>query len=173
MDGAKFWRLLADYTMMHTSKWRVMASRSTFYPNLTDSDLAPFLIDGLGELWVAENGCGDEQWTEQPSLGGPAWTDTPQSGYRYNHATFMDLVLSGVVGLQPHANGTLLVNPLVPAATLPWWAADGVALHGKIVSVRFDADGSHYNSSAGLEVLVNGATAASSPALKPLVVQLR
>ena len=37
-----------------------------------------------------------------------------------NHATFMDLVLSGVVGLQPAPNGSLTVTPLVPAATLPW-----------------------------------------------------
>ena len=172
MDGGRFWAMLFDYTAMHTPKWKVMSSRSTFYANLTESDVAQFLIEGLGELWVAENGCGDDQWTKQPQLGGPAWTDTATNGYRYNHATFMDLVLSGVVGLQPAPNGSLTVNPLVPAATLPWWAADGVALHGKIVSVVFDADGSHYNQGAGIKVLVNGATAASSPVLEPLTVQL-
>ena len=32
-------------------------------------------------------------------------------GYRYNHATFDDLVLSGVVGLLPSADRTLTVNP--------------------------------------------------------------
>ena len=88
--------------------------------------------------------------------------------YRYNHCTFMDLVLSGVVGLQPKSNGTLVVNPLVPATALPWWAADGIALHGQIVTVVFDADGSHYNAGAGLRVMVNGATVASSPILKPV-----
>ena len=84
----------------------------------------------------------------------------------------MDLVLSGVVGLQPKPNGTLVVNPLVPATSLPWWAADGVALHGKIVTVVFDADGTHYKAGAGLRVMVNGVVAASSPTLKPLTVQL-
>jgi hypothetical protein len=176
MDGSKFWALLGDYTAMHTSKWKVMSSRSSFYPNLTNSDVAQYLMDGLGEHWVAENGCGDEQWTKwnhnSSTVGGPAWTDIATNGYRYNHATFMDLVLSGVVGLQPKPNGTLVINPLVPAALLPWWAADGVVLHGKTVTVVFDADGSHYKSGAGLKVLVNGATAASSPTLSPLVVQL-
>ena len=172
MDGGRFWAMLFDYTAMHTPKWKVMSSSTTFYANLTESNVAQFLIEGLGELWVAENGCGDDQWTRQPQLGGPAWTDGATEGYRYNHATFMDLVLSGVVGLQPAPNGSLTVNPLVPAATLPWWAADGVALHGKIVSVVFDADGSHYNKGAGLKVLVNGVTAAASPVLKPLTVQL-
>ena len=84
----------------------------------------------------------------------------------------MDLVLSGVVGLQPKANGSLTVNPLVPATILPWWAADGVALHGSIVSVVFDADGSHYNTGVGIRVLVNGTTVASSLVLKRLTVQL-
>ena len=70
------------------------------------------------------------------------------------------------------SNGTLVVNPLVPAASLPWWAADGVALHGKIVTVVFDADGSHYKTGAGLKVMVDGATVASAPILKRLVVQL-
>ena len=84
----------------------------------------------------------------------------------------MDLVLSGVVGLQPSQNGTLLVNPLVSPTTLPWWAADGVSLHGKIITVVFDVDGMHYMAGAGLKVMVNGALAASSPTLKPLAVQL-
>jgi hypothetical protein len=82
LDGAKFWSMLGDYTTMHTSKWKVMSSSSTFYSNLSSSPVAKYLMDGLGELWVAENGCGDERWTRQTNLGGPAWTDTPTNGYR-------------------------------------------------------------------------------------------
>ena len=74
LDGAKFWSMLGDYTTMHTSKWKVMSSSSTFYSNLSSSPVAKYLMDGLGELWVAENGCGDERWTRQTNLGGPAWT---------------------------------------------------------------------------------------------------
>ena len=84
----------------------------------------------------------------------------------------MDLVLSGVVGLVPSANGTLIVNPLVPADVLPWWAADGMLLHGRVISVLFDADGKHYNKGAGLQVLVDGVKAASAPTLSKLVVNL-
>eukprot|EP01043_Picozoa_sp_COSAG02_P126721 COSAG02_NODE_64004_length_261_cov_1.567901_1_plen_66_part_00 len=65
-----------------------------------------------------------------------------------------------------------MVNPLVSPRSLAWWAADGISLHGKIVSVVFDADGTHYNAGAGLKVMVNGATAATSPTLRPLTVQL-
>ena len=80
----------------------------------------------------------------------------------------MDIVLSGVVGLQPFANGTLLVNPLAPTTDLPWWAVDGVLLHGRIVAVTFDVDGSHYNKGKGIRVLVDGTVAATAPAMLPL-----
>lgn len=43
-----------------------------------------------------------------------------------------------------HSNGTLMVNPLVPASEMTYWAADGVALHGKTVTVFYDADGTKY-----------------------------
>ena len=70
----------------------------------------------------------------------------------------MDLVLSGVVGLQPHSNGTLVVNPLVPQTDsgLTFFAADGIALHGRVVTVVFDKDGTKYNKGKGLTVLVDG-----------------
>jgi hypothetical protein len=57
---------------------------------------------------------------------------------------------------------------------LPWWTVDGVALHNKIVSVVFDADGTHYHRKGGkgLAVLVNGVVVATSPTLAPLTVQL-
>jgi hypothetical protein len=101
---------------------------------------AQYLFDGAGieQFWVAETGCGDDHFSDNPTNPTPpAWTDRAGDGYRYNHATFMDLVLSGVVGLQPHANGTLVVNPLVPTTELTYWAADGIALHGKMVTVFF------------------------------------
>ena len=143
------------------------------YANLTHSNVAKWLFNGLGELWVAEAGCGDKTFTKPAGLPGPGWTDSATRGYRYNHATFVDLVLSGVVGLQPRANGTLLVNPLVPAGVLPWWAVDGVAIHHKIVSALFDLDGSHYpDAPKGLTVLVDGVVAASVPTLAPVTIQL-
>lgn len=80
--------------------------------------------------------------------------------------------VSGVAGLRPFSNGTLVVSPIVPAAELPWWAVDGVLLHGRIVSVAFDADGSKYGAGAGLRVLVDGKIAASSAGLARLSVDL-
>jgi hypothetical protein len=86
LSSPRFWSLLYDYAAMHTPKWKVMSSSSTFFSNLSNSSVSQYLMDGLGELWVAENGCGDERWTPKrgrtDTLGGPAWTDTPTNGYR-------------------------------------------------------------------------------------------
>ena len=137
----------------------------------TSPDTAPWLFNGTGNLWLAESGCADGG-DAAAGLTGPLWTDVATQGYRYNHATFNDLVLSGVVGLQPHPNGTLVVNPLIPAVALPWWAVDGVALHGRIVTVAFDAGGDQRYGAKGLQIWVDGKLAGSSAAGKSVTVQL-
>ena len=77
-----------------------------------------------------------------------------------------------VVGLIPSANGSLVVNPLVPAEALPWWAADGMVLHGRVVSVLFDADGKKYGKGAGLKVWLDGKVVAQAETMRKLTVQL-
>ena len=45
-------------------------------------------------------------------------------------------------------------------------------MHGKIISVSFDLDGSHYKQGKGLQVFVDGKLAKSSPMMAKLEVQL-
>jgi len=173
MSPMGFWTLLKQYAYSHSPEWSVVSDAGGFYQNLSTSDVAKYLINGTGitDFWIAEVGCGDNA-TSDGFYKQPAWTDSATEGYRYNHATFMDLVLSGVVGLQPSETGLLVINPLVPAQALPWWTADGVLLNGHIVSIQFDLDGTHYKNSAGLKVWVDGVMAKSSPTLTKLTVQL-
>ncbi len=46
----------------------------------------------------------------------------------YNHSTFCDLVISGLVGLVPRADDTVEVDPLVPADAWDWFCLDDCAL---------------------------------------------
>ncbi|HEX2130962.1 MAG TPA: glycosyl hydrolase family 65 protein, partial [Actinophytocola sp.] len=71
----------------------------------------------------------------------------------YNHSTFTDLVISGLVGLRP--GDRLTVNPLVPAS---WdhFALENVPYRGHNVTVLWDRDGSRYGQGAGLRVYVDG-----------------
>ena len=83
----------------------------------------------------------------------------------YNHSTFDDLVLSGLIGLRPQSGGALRVQPLVPAS---WdhYAAENVPYHGHNVTVLWDRDGSHYHQGAGMRIYLDGRLARSSATLK-------
>lgn len=85
----------------------------------------------------------------------------------YFHSSFVDLVVTGLVGLRPSAGDTLALDPLAPA-DWPWFALDGVRYHGRDVTVLWDRDGSRYGRGAGLAVLVDGIEMARRPDLGPL-----
>ena len=87
----------------------------------------------------------------------------------YNHSTFDDLVLSGLLGLRPQTGPLLRIQPLVPAR---WdhYAVENVPYHGHNVSVLWDRDGSHYGQAPGMHVYVDGRLVRSSRTLKQLLV---
>ena len=87
----------------------------------------------------------------------------------YNHSTFNDNVISGLIGLRGQPNDTLLVNPLAPASW-NYFALENAPYHGHNVSVLWDRTGGRYNRGAGLRVFVDGHPAASRRTLGALVV---
>jgi hypothetical protein len=94
--------------------------------------------------------------------------DQERSRY-YNHSTFCDLIISGLVGLRPHAENIIEVNPLIPEGQWDWFCLDNILYHGKIVTIFWDSSGKHYNRGKGLHVLVNGKEVASSDKLERIV----
>jgi hypothetical protein len=97
--------------------------------------------------------------------------------HHYNHSGFVDLIISGMVGIRPRADDVLEVDPLVPHdPSAPgfqrWFALQDVPYHGRRVSVVFDADGSHYHRGAGLSVLVDGRMVAHAVGLGRVTVPL-
>jgi hypothetical protein len=95
--------------------------------------------------------------------------------HHYFHSGFIDLVMTGVVGIRPRADDVLEVNPLIPATgrdTLKWFRAANVPYHGHLVTVTWDADGSHFGGGAGLRVEAEGREIARSTTLKRIGVAL-
>jgi len=78
-----------------------------------------------------------------------------ERGKDYNHSTFCDLVIAGLCGIVPRADGTVELKPLAPAAW-DWWCVDGVRYHGHDLTVLFDRDGTRYNRGKGLVALLDG-----------------
>jgi hypothetical protein len=79
----------------------------------------------------------------------------PRSFY-YNHSTFADLLITGVIGLVPRADQVLEINPLLPVNTWAWFCLDNVRYRGHDVTILWDRDGTRYGRGAGLQVFADG-----------------
>ena len=89
----------------------------------------------------------------------------------YNHSTFTDLVINGLIGLRPQIGDTLTIKPLVPAS---WdhFALENVPYHGHNISVAYDRPGTYYGIGTGLRIFVDGTQVASRAVVAPLQVQV-
>jgi hypothetical protein len=97
--------------------------------------------------------------------------DQERSRY-YNHSTFNDLIITGLVGLRPRADEKIEVNPLIPENKWDWFCLDKVFYHGKMLTIIWDKTGKKYNRGKGLIVLVNGKEAGRSECLEKLICEL-
>lgn len=95
----------------------------------------------------------------------------PRSRY-YNHSTFADLLITGVVGLRPRADDVVDLQPLLPAGTWRWFCLDGVRYHGRMLTVLWDRDGTKFGHGAGLVLYVDGKELARRSQLGPLSARL-
>lgn len=86
-----------------------------------------------------------------------AWLmgDRERSRY-YNHSTFNDLMITGIAGLRPQADGSIVVNPLVPKGRWDYFCLDNVNYHGHVITIIWDKDGQRYHQGKGLMLLVDG-----------------
>lgn len=74
----------------------------------------------------------------------------------YNHSTFVDNVLAGLLGLRGQSDDSLVVNPL---ANYDSFAVENVRYHGRDIAVIWDRDGSNFGRGQGLTVYVDGKAA--------------
>lgn len=89
----------------------------------------------------------------------------------YFHSGYVDLVITGVVGLRPRADDSVEVNPLAPD-DWPYFALDGVGYHGHDLSIVWDRDGSRYHRGRGLSIIADGRVIANRPTPGRLVARL-
>ena len=106
-----------------------------------------------------------------PYTGSWFGSNMPNHSEHYSHSGYADLILSGLLGIRPMADGTLVVNPLIPD-DWDWFAAEGVRLHGHDVDVIWDRDGSKYGLGAGLRVRIDNRDVAVRETVGPFDVQL-
>lgn len=100
------------------------------------------------------------------------WLKGEERSRYYNHSTFNDLIITGLVGLRPRADNTIEVHPLLPAGKWDWFCLDNVLYHGKIITIVWDKTGAKYKKGKGLSVWANGNRVAASDKLEKLTGKL-
>jgi len=98
-----------------------------------------------------------------------AWLKGEERSRYYNHSTFNDLIITGLVGLRPRADNMIEVNPLLPAGKWDWFCLDNILYHGKIITIIWDRTGTKYKRGRGLSVWSDGKKLASADKLVKLM----
>jgi hypothetical protein len=117
------------------------------------------LNDGTIIPWI------DESLNPDTGIWIPT-TDEPPRGKEYNHSTYCDLIITGLVGLRPRADNIVEVNPLVPDGLWDYFCLDNVLYHGHILTIIYDKTGMRYGKGSGLKVFADGNIIASSRSMQ-------
>ena len=94
--------------------------------------------------------------------------DAVVRGKDYNHSSYCDLVISGLVGLELRDDGGVVIDPLIPKGTWDWFCLDGIRHGNKNLTILYDKTGERYQLGQGLRVLADGVEIGSSRSLSAL-----
>ena len=116
--------------------------------------------------WIDENLNPDKRdWISRTVIKNQKMKFPRERGKDYNHSTFCDLVISGLVGIVPNGAKGFVVDPLCPA-TWDYFILDHLLYRGHEVSVRW------HRGHGGLTVKVDGREVACRETLGRLDVSL-
>jgi hypothetical protein len=95
--------------------------------------------------------------------------DQERSRY-YNHSTFNDLVITGLIGLRPRADNTIEVNPLIPINKWNWFCLDNLRYHNHNITIMWDKEGNRYHQGKGFCIFVDGKQVAHKNKLQKVII---
>jgi Alpha-L-arabinofuranosidase B (ABFB) domain/F5/8 type C domain/Trehalase len=105
------------------------------------------------------------------SVGGNWIYDGKNHSEHYNHSAYVDLIISGLIGVRPRADNLVDINPLVPDSW-DYFALENIPYHGHSLTVLWDRTGSRYGRGQGLGVYVDGTRVAGQATLGKLSVNV-
>lgn len=116
-----------------------------------------------GEPYIAE--------ANHPITGSWSGHNVPNHSEHYFHSSYIDLVITGLIGLEPMQDDSVEVNPMVPD-NWDYFALVDVNYHGHNLSVIWDRNGEKYQQGKGLFILSDGEVIAYSPVITRLVAHI-
>lgn len=149
--------ILRQYSVSHQLK----KENGTCIPWI-DENLNPYTGDWISRTRLKDwnNGTWDQ------SKGGE------ERGKDYNHSSFCDLIISGLIGIRPQMNDVLLVNPLIPEGMWDYFCLDNLLYKSHKITVLYDRFGTRYKKGKGFMIYVDGVLARKSDQICQLEVTL-
>ncbi|PSL04691.1 alpha-galactosidase-like protein [Haloactinopolyspora alba] len=141
------------------------------YPDQPHVDRADY-YDSLRKYALTQRKDGEPYVAEAHHPDEDRWLyDSAGHSEDYNHSTFNDLVLSGLLGVRPRTGDSVEIAPLAPR---DWdhFALENLAYHGRNLTVLWDRDGSAYRKGAGLSVWLDGEPVHRQDDLSPVTVDV-
>ena len=79
--------------------------------------------------------------------------DRERSRY-YNHSTYIDLIITGLVGLRPSMSNDITLHPLIPQSW-DYFCIDNLPYHGQLLTIFYDKYGTRYHQGKGIHVIIH------------------
>lgn len=94
------------------------------------------------------------EWTSRAILEKRGWLDRvggKERGKDYNHSTFCDLVITGLVGVRTDTDA-LAIDPAIPP-DLTYLKLESLPYRGKLYTITYDKTGTRYKRGKGWHIL--------------------
>jgi hypothetical protein len=152
-----FFHLLQIYTKSHQLK-------------LDDGKIVPWIDENLNPFtgdWISR--------TRLKNWDNGSWSKGKggiERGKDYNHSTYCDLIISGLLGIRPQESNLLIINPLIPDNVWNYYCLDNLVYHGHEITVYYDKTGKRYKKGKGFFVFVDGKQVAHTTSLQKVIIEL-
>lgn len=157
VNKSDYYRLLKQYASVHRR-----TNEQGQEVSWIDENLNPMTGEWLSRARLSQ--WKEGSWSEEK--GGK------ERGKDYNHSTFNDLIISGLVGVRPHLGDTVGIHPLIPDGQWDWYCLDRIPYHGGMLGVLWDKTGEKYGRGRGYQVYYNQTRIFQSEMPEPVTLAL-
>ncbi len=92
-------------------------------------------------------------------------------GKDYNHSTYCDLIITGLIGFRPQEDNSIVINPLIPDSW-EYFCLENVLYKDHIITVVYDKTGKKYNKGKGLMLYIDRKKIIESPIISSLALKM-
>jgi len=144
-----------DQFLIYTNSQKLQKENGLTVPWI-DENLNPYTGDWIARTMLKRK---KEEYVER--------------GKDYNHSTYVDLLISGLIGLRPRMDNIIEINPCLPENTWDYFCLDRIPYKGNQLTIIWDKTGNRYSFGKGLTILSNGEIIQKSENLNKILFEMK